>query len=66
MSGWGVSLVPEACAGLPDRPCAIDGSELVRTLVRRANNRVFAERLEPQQERVCGVLLDELRRAPQE
>ncbi|MBD8898636.1 helix-turn-helix transcriptional regulator [Rhodanobacter sp. DHG33] len=66
MSGWGVFLTPEACAGLPDRPCVIGSSELLRALVRRASSWAFAERLEPEQERVCGVLLDELRRAPQE
>ena len=66
MSGWGLFLAPEACAGLPERPCVIGTSELMRALVRRASNWVLAERLQPEQERVSAVLLDELRRAPQE
>lgn len=66
MSGWGVFIAPDVCAGLPERPCVIGSSELLRALVRRASSWVFAERLGPEQERVCAVLLDELRRAPQE
>jgi AraC-like DNA-binding protein len=44
----------------------IGTSELLRALVRRASEWALAERLQPEQERVCAVLLDELRRAPQE
>ncbi|OOG40062.1 AraC family transcriptional regulator [Rhodanobacter sp. C06] len=66
MSGWGLFLAPDVCAGLPERPCVLGTSELMRALVRRASSWVLAERLESEQERVSVVLLDELRRAPQE
>lgn len=66
MRGWGLFLVPAACVDLPDRPCVLGTSELLRALARRASEWAFAERLEAEQERVCAVLLDELRRAPRE
>lgn len=66
MSGWGLFLTPAACAGLPDRPCVLGTSELLRALARRASDWMLADRLQPEQERVSAVLLDELRRAPRE
>lgn len=66
MSGWGLFLAPEVCAVLPEHPCVIGISELLRALVRRASEWTLTERLEPEQERVCAVLLDELRRAAHE
>ena len=61
-----IFLTPAACHGLPERPCVLGTSELLRALVRRASDWVLAEQLEPEQHRVCEVLLDELHRAPQE
>jgi AraC-like DNA-binding protein len=66
MRGWGLFLTPAACRGLPEQPCVLGASELLRALVRRASDWVLAEQLEPEQERVCAVLLDELHRAPLE
>lgn len=66
LSGWGVLLTPSATEGLPDRPCVMGVSELLRALVRRAAAWTHAGRLTPDQERVVAVLLDEIRRTPQE
>lgn len=66
MSGWGVFIAPEACDGLPDRPCVLGVNELMRALVRRASLWGLCERLDAGQSRVTAVLLDEMRRAPHE
>jgi AraC-like DNA-binding protein len=66
MSGWGVFIAPEACAGLPERTCVLGVNELMRALVRRASSWGRCERLDAEQERVTAVLLDEIRRAPHE
>lgn len=66
LSGWGVMLTPAACAGLPQEPCVTGVSELLRALVRRATTWAEAESLQPEQERLVAVLLDEMRQAPRE
>ena len=66
MSGWGVFITPDIEHGLPERPCVIGVSELLRELVRRASSWTWHERLDAEQERVMAVLLDEMRRAPHE
>lgn len=64
LSGWGVMLVPEAAAGLPDEPCVLEISDLLRALVRRAASWDEREMLTAVQERLVAVLLDEIRIAP--
>lgn len=66
MSGWSILITPEASRDLPDRPCVIGISEVMRALVRRAVSWATLERLEVEQERMIQVLLDEIRRAPHE
>lgn len=66
MSGWNVVITPAACRRLPDRPCVIGVSELMRALVRRAVEWTWQDRLQPGQRRMAAVLLDEMRRAPHE
>lgn len=66
MSGWNVVIAPQASRGLPDKPCVIGVSELMRALVRRATEWTRQDRLQPAQRRVATVLLDEMRRAPHE
>jgi AraC-like DNA-binding protein len=66
LSGWGVMLRPDVTAGLPQQPCVVGVSEMLRALVRRAASWSSAEQLEPEQERVVAVLLDEIRLAPRE
>lgn len=67
MSGWTVLITPQASQELPERPCVIGISELMRALVRRAVT--WSDQPQPldaEQERMTAVLLDEMRRAPQE
>ena len=66
MSGWSVFIAPEACDGLPGRPCVLGVNELMRALVRRASSWTPCEHLDAEQSRVTAVLLDEMRRAPQQ
>lgn len=66
LSGWGVLLTPEAGRLLPEQPCVIGVSELLRALVRRATAWTYRDHLEPEEERAAAVLLDEISRAPHE
>jgi hypothetical protein len=66
LSGWGVLLTPAASKTLPDQPCVMGGSELLRALVRRAASWTNADRLTSEQGRVVAVLLDEIRNAQRE
>jgi AraC-like DNA-binding protein len=66
MSGWGVYIAPGVSDCLPDRPCVIGVSELMRALVRHASSWSWETHLNEEQERVLTVLLDEIRRAPHE
>lgn len=66
MSGWSVLITPAASRDLSPEPCVMAIGELMRALVRRAVSWTAQDRLEPEQERVVMVLLDEIRRAPRE
>lgn len=66
LSGWGVFIVPEVCTQLPAEPCVLGTSELMVALVRRASQWAEQASLQPPQERVMAVLLDELRLARRE
>lgn len=66
LSGWTVLIAPDAARALPDRPCVVGVGELMRALVRRAAGWELREQLTPEQSRLTAVLLDEIRRAPQE
>jgi len=66
LSGWGAFIRPDIDHGLPDHPCVIGVTDLMRELVRRASSWTWHEQLDPEQERVMAVLLDEVRRAPHE
>ncbi len=66
MSGWSVLIAPQASQDLPERPCVIGISELMRALVRRAVAWTGQDQLDAGQERMTVVLLDEMRRAPHE
>jgi AraC-like DNA-binding protein len=66
MSGWTVLIAPVAAQTLPERPCVVGISELMRALVRRAVTWADQDRLDAEQERMTAVLLDEMRRAPHE
>jgi len=66
MSGWTVLVTPLASAGFPANPCVIGVNDLMLALVRRAaswNNQII---LDPEQDRLIDVLIDEIQRAPQQ
>ena len=64
--GWGVYVAPDASAGLPGRTCVLNGNELMRALVLRAATWSPMQPLAEEQERLLAVLMDEMRRAPEE
>lgn len=66
LSGWGLMLRPDAAAVLPAQPCVLGVSEVLRALVRRAAGWSLKDALQPEQERLCMVLLDEVRLARHE
>ncbi|OPH59084.1 AraC family transcriptional regulator [Paenibacillus ferrarius] len=66
MSGWSVLLTPEISSELSKQPCVINVSDLMRALVQRTVSWGDQDILEPEQERLVAVLLDEIRRAPLE
>lgn len=65
-SGWSVIVAPEPARLLPDRPAVFGISEVMRALVRRAVCWDEMVSLQPAQERLMQVLLDEMVQAPQE
>lgn len=66
MRGWNMVVTPEASRGLPAVPCVVGVSEVMRALVQRAVTWTWEEELQPGQERMIAVLLDEMARAPHE
>jgi AraC-like DNA-binding protein len=66
MSGWGVFVDPPDCGCLPTEPCVVGVTELMRALVRRASSWVWETSLDPGQERITAVLLEEICRAQRE
>lgn len=66
MSGWNVLVAPNAARALPQTPCVVGVSELLRALVRRAVTWSVQDACTPAQRRLTAVLLDELRAAPHE
>ncbi|MEO8780287.1 MAG: helix-turn-helix transcriptional regulator [Rhodanobacter sp.] len=66
VSGWGVFIAPVIEHGLPEQPCVIGVTELMRALVRRASLWARHDHLDAEQQRLLAVLLDEIRRVPNE
>ena len=66
LSGWSLFISPDAGCDLPDAPRVIGIGELMRALVRRAVSWNTMDTLQPDQQRVVAVLLDEIAQAPQE
>lgn len=66
LSGWSVLITPDSCRDLPTRPCVIGTSDLMRALVRRAASWSNDDDLTPEQARLLAVLMDEVRRSPQQ
>src|SRR5579871_2972670 len=66
MSGWGVFITPELSACLPNHPCVLGASDLLRELVKRACEFTWERNPDERQRRVLDVLMDEIRHAPRE
>ncbi|WML37686.1 helix-turn-helix transcriptional regulator [Clostridium sp. OS1-26] len=66
LSGWSVLLVPEICKELPEQPRVFGISSLMSSLVERASTWSLQDQLNEVQDRVVGVLLDEIKQAPQQ
>lgn len=64
-SGWSAYIVPSACADLPDQPCILGVSGLLREVVSRLAHTSEAP-MSAAKERLIGVLLDEIRTLPQD
>lgn len=64
LRGYMLLVGPAACAGLPDRPCVIGMNGLFRELLLRVASWGVPEALGEDRQRICAVLLDELRQAP--
>ncbi|NIA00305.1 helix-turn-helix domain-containing protein [Massilia sp. CCM 8734] len=62
-SGWSVYVAEPACADLPQRPCTLRTSSLLREAVLRAATWAL-DPLDAQRERVAQLILDEIRHAP--
>lgn len=63
--GWSVYVAEAACLALPDRPRVIRLSGLLNEAVARAANWPGGS-LTPAQERIAGVILDEIAATPEE
>ena len=63
--GWSVYIAEAACGDLPERPCTMRTSGLLKEAVLRAGTWPAGE-LDPRQQRVAGVILDEIRSLPAE
>jgi AraC-like DNA-binding protein len=64
-AGWSVYVAEAGCADLPDRPCIVRTSGLLREAVARAAN--FGPGLwTPPQVHLAAVILDEIRTLPRE
>lgn len=62
--GWGLLIAPSAAAALPPHPCVIGVDDLTRHLAERLAGCSLEALLDPRQQRLGAVLLDELRDAP--
>ena len=64
-AGWSIYVAAPACADLPDKPCILAGSGLLREAVARAAS-WKDKALNAAQLRLAGVILDEIRMLPHE
>ncbi|ONP05341.1 AraC family transcriptional regulator [Burkholderia cenocepacia] len=64
--GWVLLAAPPFCAGLPDEPCVIGISAVLRSLAHRAIEWDKRAPLAPEHARMAAVIHDEIRRSPRE
>lgn len=63
---WGVFIAPSIAGCLPDKPCVIGVDDMLREIIKRAARWPLDSETTPERERLLAVLLDEIRRAPEE
>ncbi|MFK6123396.1 hypothetical protein Q4354_03515 [Acinetobacter baumannii] len=66
LSGWTLFMTPILCSDLPQYPCVIGISELLRALARRASEWNKLGDLALDQKNIIAVIQDEIRLAPHE
>ncbi|MCX4163128.1 MULTISPECIES: helix-turn-helix domain-containing protein [Paraburkholderia] len=64
-SGWSVYVAAAACRALPDEPCTLPMSLLLRAAISRAAT-WNDDPLDDAQTRIAGVIIDEIRSLPRE
>lgn len=64
--GWGLFVAPHMAHCLPDYACVVGVNDLMRSLVLRASSWNDQAELSDEQQRLMAVLVDEIRRAPEE
>jgi len=62
--GWSIYIQKNACIELPVKPCILELSGLLREAITRTMSWHNSE-LEPEQQRLIAVILDEIRTMPQ-
>ncbi|EPL9864925.1 AraC family ligand binding domain-containing protein, partial [Klebsiella aerogenes] len=63
-SGWSVYVSAQACSGLPDKPCVLSITNLLREAITRAASWKDVN-LNASQKRLAGVILDEIGSLPE-
>lgn len=63
-SGWSVYVSAQACSGLPDKPCVLSITNLLREAITRAASWKDVN-LNAPQKRLAGVILDEIGSLPE-
>lgn len=66
MSGWTMFMKLDFCEGLPQTPCVVVISDVLRALAKRAVQWEIQPLMSPEQDRIAAVIHDEIRRAPHE
>ncbi|GAB3061152.1 helix-turn-helix transcriptional regulator [Stenotrophomonas tumulicola] len=66
LRGWGMVLVPSACAGLPTEPCVLGISTLLQAVTLRICDWMPTDTASDRQQHLVEVLLDEIRAAPRQ
>ncbi|WP_184410442.1 AraC family transcriptional regulator [Xanthomonas translucens] len=66
LRGYLLLVRPDACADLPQRTCVVGMNGLFRELLLRVAHWGVQPALDGEQQRLCAVLLDEVRKAPVE
>ena len=66
LKGWSLLFTPDACRRLPSQPCVIVISEVLQALACRSMTWNKTDALTLEQERMFGVIIDEIMAAPHE